>query len=193
MMEKDADVFSVHQGHFLIALARQAIARRLGREIPLPAQPDDPFFSEPHALFVTLKKKGALRGCIGTLQATGTVAEEIRRLAVCAAFHDHRFPPLTVGELAEIDISVSVLTDSSPLAFSDTADLLSRLRPGIDGVTIQKGGRTATFLPQVWQELPGKEEFLAHLCLKAGMAVDDWKKPGLSVSTYQVACYGEKG
>jgi len=192
-MEKDAGVLPAQQGHFLIASARQAIARRLGLEIPLPAQSDDPFFSEKHAMFVTLKKKGALRGCIGTLQATGTVPVEIRRLAVCAAFHDHRFPPLVAGELDEIDISVSVLTDSSPLAFSDTVDLLSRLRPGIDGVTIQKGGRTATFLPQVWQELPGKEEFLSHLCLKAGMAMDDWKKPGLSVSTYQVACYGEKG
>jgi AmmeMemoRadiSam system protein A len=141
---------------------------------------------------VTLKLHGKLRGCIGTLSSSETVAEGVRRNAVNAAFHDPRFPPLSEAELGQIRIEVSVLTEPQPLEFADSEDLLRKLRPKVDGVIIRKAHASATFLPQVWEELPKKEDFLSHLCLKAGLPRDDWRRSPLEVSTYQVQHFEEQ-
>jgi len=140
---------------------------------------------------VTLKHKGQLRGCIGNLSASETVSDGVRRNAVNAAFHDPRFSPLTLPELADIAIEVSVLTEPQPLSFTDAQDLLRQLRPTIDGVIIRQGYASATFLPQVWDQLPKKEDFLGHLCLKAGLPREAWKQGKLQVSTYQVQYFEE--
>jgi AMMECR1 domain-containing protein len=78
------------------------------------------------------------------------------------------------------------------LAYHDAADLLAKLVPRQDGVIIRKGNASATFLPQVWEQLPKPEAFLAHLCRKAGLPSDAWKKPGLKVSTYRVQYFHEE-
>jgi AmmeMemoRadiSam system protein A len=139
-----------------------------------------------------LHQHGELRGCIGSLVAEEPLVEDVRRNAKNAAFRDPRFSPLNSGELDEVDIEVSVLTDPVPLDYKDGADLAARLRPNIDGVIISQGRARATFLPQVWEQLPEPADFLAHLCRKAGLPMDAWQDGSLAVSTYQVQCFSEK-
>ena len=141
--------------------------------------------------FVTLTIKGELRGCIGSLEGREPIVDGVRHNAVNAAFHDPRFRPLGRQELDKVTIEVSILSEPQPLAYTDGEDLLGRLRPGTDGVIIRKGYASATFLPQVWEQLPDKEEFLTHLCLKAGLAPDAWRRGDLEVLTYQVQYFEE--
>jgi AmmeMemoRadiSam system protein A len=135
---------------------------------------------------------GQLRGCIGTLAATESIVEGVKRNALNAALHDHRFSPVKPEELDSIVIEVSVLTDPTPVEYTDGADLLTKLNPGVDGVIIRQGAARATFLPQVWDQLSGPEEFLTHLCLKAGLAGDAWQTSKVEVLIYQVQYFEEK-
>lgn len=180
---------SIPGGELLPALARAAIARRLGREGEEPA--GDPGWRRPGASFVTLTEAGALRGCIGSLEAWRPLIDDVRANAVAAAFQDPRFPPLSAEELDRIAIEVSVLTPPEPLPAMDRVALLARLRPGIDGVIVRDDrGRQATFLPQVWEQLPDGEQFLLHLKLKGGIAptADD---STLRYARYQVEKFQE--
>jgi AmmeMemoRadiSam system protein A len=115
----------------------------------------------------------------------------VRDNALNAAFHDPRFSPLRKKELDQVHIEVSVLSEPVPLAYTDTDDLLSRLRPGTDGVIIKKGLASATFLPQVWEQLPQPEAFLSHLCMKAGLPAGQWRGGDLTVLAYQVQYFEE--
>jgi len=188
---------SARQGAVLVAWARQVIAGELGQ--PVEAQYAqkiseslaDPLFDEPRATFVTLKKAGRLRGCIGSLKATSPLKEDVRRNAANAAFQDPRFPPLRPAELNGIDIEVSILSAPRPLAYADGEDLIRKLSPREDGVIIRQGRAGATFLPQVWEQLPRAEEFLAHLCRKAGLAAEAWQSGELIVETYRVQYFEE--
>jgi AmmeMemoRadiSam system protein A len=184
-------------GQILVRLARTTIAARL--EISDDSSkiiPDtdlvDPALQEQRGTFVTLKIKNQLRGCMGCLTPSETILEGIQRNAINAAFNDPRFPALTPLELDQAEIEVSILTNPQELEYSDGSDLLKKLRPNIDGVIISKGMARATFLPQVWEQLPGTEDFLAHLCKKAGLSPDEWKKGELDVSIYQVQYFHEK-
>ena len=189
-----AGTISEAQGQALIALARQTISRHLGRLVPAAVDPllAAPALQVQSGTFVTLKLHGQLRGCIGSLLATGSIVEGVRENAINAAFEDPRFPPLTVEELDAVAIEVSVLTEPQPLEYQDAADLLTRLRPGRDGLIIRKGVCSATFLPQVWEQLPDPHQFLTHLCLKAGLAADAWQREHLAVLTYQVRYFEEQ-
>lgn len=184
----------------LIGLARKTIADRLnldegspGRGAAMPAESslDLPTLQEKRGTFVTLKIKGRLRGCMGCLTATESILEGMQRNAINAAFNDPRFPPLTADELARTDIEVSILSEPQVLEYTDGDDLLAKLRPHIDGVILQKGSARATFLPQVWEQLPKTEDFLAHLCRKAGLPGDAWKTDALEISTYQAQYFHE--
>jgi AmmeMemoRadiSam system protein A len=185
------------QGQKLLRLARTTVAARLGlsdagnRIIP-DNELADPAFQEQRGTFVTLKIRNQLRGCMGCLTPSETILEGIRRNAINAAFKDPRFPALTAPELAEAEIEISILTNPQDLEYSDGPDLLKKLRPKIDGAIISKGMARATFLPQVWEQLPRTEDFLAHLCRKAGLAADEWQKGELNVSIYQVQYFHEK-
>jgi len=128
---------------------------------------------------------------MGCLTPSETILEGIRRNAINAAFNDPRFPPLTGPELEQAEIEVSILTNSQDLEYSDGKDLLTKLRPSIDGAIISKGMARATFLPQVWEQLPRTEDFLSHLCRKAGLSPDEWEKGELGVSIYQVQYFHE--
>jgi len=180
------------QGRGLVLAARQSILREFGRDLDAPgreavaALEDDPAMAEKRATFVTLTKNGRLRGCIGNLTPCGTLLESVRRNARQAAFGDHRFAPLAADEADMIDIEVSILTEPRPLAVSSPEDLAAALRPGVDGVIIRRGRASATFLPQVWEQLPRVEDFLGHLCLKAGLTADAWRLGGVRASVYQV-------
>lgn len=155
-------------GRTLLALAREAIAHRLGRGAP-PAVPDDPRLHRKGASFVTLTREGELRGCIGSVRRSRPLGEDVIANAVAAALEDPRFPAMTADELDRTAIEVSLLSEPEFLDFSGEEDLLSQLRPGADGLIIFAGCRSATFLPQVWEQLPEPQQFLAALKLKAGL------------------------
>lgn len=179
-------------GRALVSWARQTISEHLGLPLPQPQAVSSaaleamPGASERHGVFVTLTIGGELRGCIGTLSAEESVVEGVTRHALNAAFHDPRFPPLSPEEFAVVAIEVSILTEPRPLRFSGPADLLDRLRPGKDGVILTGGYRSATFLPQVWSQLPEATSFLSHLCRKAGLAPDAWRTSTVAIKTYEV-------
>jgi len=185
------DKLTTEQGKLLLQIARDSIRLHLGLEPLLASSARDCEPPGDYATFVTLKKYGELRGCIGSLVATEPVCSSVRQNADKAAFHDSRFSPLTIAEIEDISIDVSILTPSKPLEYHDHEDLINKLRPGIDGVTIRKGLAGATFLPQVWQQLPSAEVFLGHLCRKAGLAATAWRDSHLDVETYQVQCFEE--
>ena len=176
------------QGTTLLALARGAIAEQLGLGYPPKTEGD--WLEEPGATFVTLTRHEQLRGCIGSLEPRRQLREDVRANAVAAAFRDPRFPPLTSGEFVDTHVEVSLLSPQSPLTFESEADALAQLRPGIDGVVLEYGMRRGTFLPQVWEQLPRPEHFLAHLKAKAGLPTDFWAA-GITLSRYSVTKWKE--
>lgn len=189
----DTDKLTEEEGRYLLSVARQTIEERLtGQEGQ--GQPEafqSPKFSENRGTFVTLTENGALRGCIGHIIPQESMIEGIRENAINAAFRDPRFPPLSEAEWKRVQVEISILTDPTPLVYTDAVDLLNRLRPGIDGLIIKKGFNQATFLPQVWEQLPDRKEFLRHLCSKAGLDRDAWKHDKLEVLVYQAQAFEE--
>ncbi len=163
-------------GPALITLARAALADALGVAHSAVPVPDLPALKEPGATFVTLTDRhGELRGCVGRLEATRPLREDVQANAVAAAFHDSRFAPLEAHEWPGLRVEVSLLDAPVPLppAMSES-DALVQLRPGVDGVILEWQGRRATFLPQVWEQLPEPRAFMAALRRKAGLAPDFW-------------------
>lgn len=180
------------KGPILLKLAREAIGDRLGlvRLSSLPPKEQQPWLYDKGASFVTLKKFGRLRGCIGSIKAYRPLYLDVRENAVAAAFQDPRFPPVVAEEFDDLLIEVSVLTPPMDLPVRDEAELGAKLRPGVDGVILSYGVHRATFLPQVWEELPDPSSFLAHLKMKAGLPPDFWDE-GIHVQIYQVEKYTE--
>ena len=192
----------------LPALARDVLAAHFGLPARTPGGPQGDFLpgapqgyflrgavnpeilQKPGACFVTLTLNGQLRGCIGSLEAHRSLGEDLRSNALAAAMRDPRFPPLTAAELPAIRIEVSLLGAPQPLAFTDEADALAKLRPGIDGVILTAGGRRATFLPQVWDQLPDPAEFIGRLKQKAGLPANYWG-PDVRLATYPVRAIHE--
>lgn len=139
---------------------------------------------ERRACFVTLHKGGALRGCIGSLEATQSLVEDVARNACRAAFHDPRFVPVQLDEIPLLEIEISALEPSEPLPAASEAELLAKLRPGVDGLILQDGVRSATFLPAVWASLPEPRDFLWALEHKAGLPAGHWS-PTLRFRRYR--------
>lgn len=129
---------------------------------------------QERATFVTLELNGRLRGCIGSIVANRPLAQDVAENAFRAAFRDPRFPKLTPREVEGLTLSLSVLSPMSPMHFKDEADLLTQLRPGKDGLMIQDADKRSVFLPQVWEQLPHRRDFLNHLKAKAGMVSGHW-------------------
>lgn len=185
------------EGQWLVRLARASIAEKLGCPLPdgqlrsLHDQLQKPVYAAPAGTFVTLVLDGSLRGCIGTISQPEPLVRNVRQNALSAAFRDPRFPPLTAAELTQIVIEVSVLSPPVPLAYKDIDDLLTRIRPGVDGVILRQKGASATFLPQVWKQLPRPEDFFSHLCLKAGLSAQAWREGDVDIETYQVQSFEE--
>ena len=172
--EADAERAAVEgMSDTLLDLVRAGIAFGFdtGEPARVSAGPDlAPLLAAHGAAFVTLRRHGALRGCIGSPVAWRPLIADVVEHAFNAAFKDPRFPKLHMLELAGLELSVSVLTPPMPMRFDDEADLLAQLRPGVDGLIIADAGRRSLFLPSVWSELPERRQFLTALKLKAGMA-----------------------
>jgi uncharacterized protein len=187
----------LERGRVLLALAREAIAAALDllpSAAPRPApELAAPWLRAPGACFVTLTRQSRLRGCIGSVRARRPLVDDVRANARAAALSDPRFPPLTAGELPETRIEVSLLSAASPLPAASEDEALAALRPGIDGIILEIGGEShATFLPQVWENLPSPRDFLAHLKQKAGLAPGFWS-PDLRLQRYTVTKWMEPG
>ncbi|MBF0232629.1 MAG: AmmeMemoRadiSam system protein A [Desulfamplus sp.] len=189
--------YSEAQGKELLRLARSSIAAKLKIKSDLPKPSlimetlKEEIFNLNVGTFVTIHINKKLRGCIGTLESVETVKEDIKQNAISAAFQDPRFPPLTSKEFNDIHLEISILSQPVTLEYSDSDDLLSKLQPGVHGLIISKGGARATFLPQVWQQLPDKSQFLSNLCRKAGLSEGEWKRGTLEVMIYTVQYFEE--
>ncbi|MBN1982119.1 MAG: AmmeMemoRadiSam system protein B [Chitinivibrionales bacterium] len=159
-----------------LTLARQALEAAVRKQKP-PQVPATipPLGKQLCGCFVTLTIGDNLRGCIGYIEGIKPLAEAIIDNAKNAALSDPRFDPVDVSELAAITVEVSILTKPESFTYSSTDDLLRSIRPNIDGIILKKGFRQSTFLPQVWEQLPDKVQFLEHLALKAGLDRNDWK------------------
>ena len=177
----------------LLRLARATLEHGVrGEELPpLDKTLLTPSLREAGACFVTLTVRGELRGCIGSLEPTQSLVEDVCARAIAAALEDPRFPPVSEDELKGIQIEISRLTRPVPLEYKDANDLLSKLCPHVDGVVLRDGFRRATFLPQVWEKIPDPVEFLSNLCYKMGVKPDLWRSKHLDVLIYKVEEFHE--
>ncbi|MFA5099225.1 MAG: AmmeMemoRadiSam system protein A [Candidatus Paceibacterota bacterium] len=167
-----------------LLISRSALeARFFGTEI---LKFNNPEFQKKAATFVTLKINGQLRGCVGNLEPYENLAESIVRNTRSSAFSDDRFPPVSIEELKKIKIELSIISDKKTINFRNPDELLNKIRPGVDGIIISYKNYSATFLPQVWQEIKSKRMFLCKLCEKAGLNPKDWQKLPIRVEVYQI-------
>jgi MEMO1 family protein len=172
----------------LPSLVRRHLEKKLAGKTGVNADAvteEFPSLNKKGATFITLTKAGQLRGCIGSLVAHRRLTDDLLENGLSAATKDHRFPPVTLAEMAEIRVEVSLLSEPQPLLYRDAQDLLTCLKPGIHGVILQKNGHRSTFLPQVWEQIPDPATFLNHLCRKAGLSGDCWQD-NPQISTYTV-------
>jgi len=170
--------FGKKEQEYLLALARKSVEAylRTGKKLQLePKDVPSKKLTETGACFVSLHMGDQLRGCIGTLEANRPLVFDVIENALNAAFDDPRFYGLTIDELPKVRFSISVLSEPTPFEVKDAEDLLKNLTPHKHGLIIQKGLARATFLPVVWEQIELKEEFLAHLCMKAGLGPQEWR------------------
>ncbi|WP_294541492.1 AmmeMemoRadiSam system protein B [uncultured Rhodoblastus sp.] len=181
------------RGPVLLALARASIASAFGDSPDAERTSrgfQESWLQEKAACFVTLKRGGALRGCVGDIEARRPLNEALTANARAAAFEDPRFAPLAADELAGTTIEVSLLSPLSPLPARSEAEALRLLRPKVDGLVLTCGRHRATFLPQVWDTLPEPRDFLRQLKLKAGLRADFWSEE-IHLDRYRVNKWSE--
>jgi uncharacterized protein len=182
-----ADFYTAAEQSTLLGLARQTL-EAVATGSPQTTVDNERIpvrLLEPRACFVTLYNKGELRGCTGTLQARRSLVEEVVTTTIQTAINDPRFPPVSVYEVANIHIEISVLTPSKQLRFNNPDELVNLIRPNIDGVTLKLGPNRSTFLPQVWEKIPDPVQFLNTLSRKMGLPAEAWRHPKIEVETYQ--------
>lgn len=171
----------------LLKLAAASVKYGLdhGKALPINIADYPPDLQQIQASFVTLMIHQQLRGCIGTLEAQRPLIEDVVENAFAAAFRDPRFNPLQEDEYHHLHYHISVLNPPSPMQFTSEADLISQLRPGVDGLILEDLGRRGTFLPSVWESLPKPADFIQHLKTKAGLNPSHWS-PSLRIHRYTV-------
>lgn len=171
----------------LLKLAAASVQYGLNHRTPLPIEIENysPELRSTKASFVTLQINQQLRGCIGTLAAYRPLVEDVVENAFAAAFRDPRFAPLQIHEYDQLHYHISVLTSPRAMSFTSEEDLLRQIQPGVDGLILEDLGRSGTFLPSVWEQLPGSSDFLRQLKIKAGLSPDHWS-PSLRVEQYTV-------
>lgn len=173
---------------YLLEIAKDAIGNRfnkkyIDKKLLLKEHPE---LKEQGAVFVTLTLDGNLRGCIGSIIAHRSLLDDLIHNAKASAFEDSRFLSLTKGEFERVEIEVSLLTIPKELSYKDRDDLMEKIQPSVDGVILKSGRYQATFLPQVWEQLPSFDIFFAHLCQKAGLRASGCLDGHPTILTYQV-------
>ena len=176
------------ENSLLLHIAEDAIKSQFGKEDIDKEEllKEYPYLQEQGAVFVTLTIDGNLRGCIGSLVAHRSLLDDLIQNAKAAAFEDPRFPPLSREEFKKVHIEISLLSAPQKLLYDTKEDLKNKIRPNVDGVILKDAYHQATFLPQVWEQLPSFELFFAHLCQKAGMS-EQCLENHPEIFTYQVA------
>jgi AmmeMemoRadiSam system protein A len=186
---------------YLLLTARKAIAENLGikwdgykegYEIIKVTQPPKSELNEVKGTFVTLTIDGMLRGCIGQITPTEPISTTVRDNAISAAMHDPRFSMLSAEEFYRAQVEISILSKPVQLKYTDHKELFSKIEQGKHGIIIRMEGHSATFLPQVWDDIQTKQEFFTQLCLKARIFPDEWRSGKLEVYTYTVEHFNEK-
>ncbi len=187
-------MLSLEQGIFLVKQARKAIEYQLNKKTA-PEFPKDDWLSLKRGLFVTLHTfpEKELRGCIGFSEPCFSIRDAIMRAAVAAAVEDPRFAPLKDSELDKTIVEVSVLTLPKKIEASTEKEILESITPEVDGLILERNNSSGLFLPQVWDELPEKKEFLGQLCYKAGISDKDaWCAEGTKLYKFSVQAFEEK-
>lgn len=176
----------------LLNAARQSIVHRLsGHKYTFMNNSPESILQELMGTFVTLKRHGVLRGCIGTLEPKRPLIDDVIANARAAAFEDPRFPALTAPELESLHIEISVLTTSEPIVARNRAELLMVLKPHEDGLIVQEGKRRATFLPTVWTSLPDPGDFYDALMKKAELGIEYWSS-NIRFYRYSAESFGQE-
>jgi len=168
----------------LLQTARIAIEKYLATGETYQPEFDNKKFQEKRGVFVTLKKAGNLRGCVGYIEPIKSLVEAVSDNAISAAFYDDRFLPITGAELDDIEIEISVLT-------IPVEDTLENIINDKSGVILKCKNNSATYLPQVWQDINNKEEFFSSLCLKAGLAPNCYQDSETKLLSYRAIVFGE--
>ncbi len=181
------------QGETLVKLARRSVECSFSGQ--KPEIPEEEWLNEARGLFVTINTypEDELRGCIGFPIPMYPLKKSVMEAATAAAFNDPRFPPLKKEELDRVIFEVSVLTTPEELKSKNENELLEMITPHKDGLILEYMGRKGLFLPQVWEHLPKKEDFLSNLCLKAGIPdTECWKKEGVKVYRFRAQVFKEE-
>lgn len=178
---------SIEEKKFLLNLAKNAIQKyEKTKSLPEFKLSQNVEMNLPSGVFVTLKKHGKLRGCIGSIQPQFTLTEAVIRSAISSAFEDHRFSPVQSEEIAELKVEISVIGRTRKVKNADV------IRPYIDGVIVVQEGKSGLFLPSVWNEIYKKEDFLSELCeQKAGLDRNAWKDPKTELYVFTVDHFEE--
>ncbi len=179
------------QQKYLLEIARKTIEAYLDDGKPLDFEALYDELKERKGTFVTLEKNGQLRGCIGNIVPGKEVYLSVSDNAISAAFRDPRFSPLTRNELDDLKIEVSILSVPELIKVDRPQDYIDKIDAGKDGIIIQKGNRSATYLPQVWEKIPDKQMFLDSLCQKALLPRDCWMDEGVEIYRYSVQHFSE--
>ena len=188
-----AGLYSREERKQLLQLARETVreASVSGQRPKVNAAVFRAKLSEIKGCFVTLTEAGQLRGCLGNIFPHESLFQAVVDNAFSAALQDYRFGPVQPEEVERLAIEISVLTTPQPLEFKSPEDLLTKLQPHQDGVVLNLSGHSATYLPQVWQQLPDKVRFLESLSQKAGCPASAWRETGASVLIYHVEAFQE--
>ncbi len=176
----------------LLVFARQVLENELkGANHNLKAF-KAPELIEKRGVFVSLHIKEDLRGCIGRIEPKNSIYDNVMDLSKAAAFEDYRFKNLTLKELEKVKIEISILGVPQKVEGVSSYDKIMKIRPKKDGVVLTAGHKNATFLPQVWESLPVREDFISSLCRKAGLTGDYWEMNDIDLSVYQVENFEEE-
>jgi hypothetical protein len=191
--EEPAGPLTDEERRTLIDVAQKSIERgvSVGQGLQVDPVEYSPALQATKSSFVTLKIDGQLRGCMGSLVARESLVVDVARHAFSAGFLDPRFPPLGLFELDRLQVSISILEPPEILPFTSEADLLERIRPGIDGLILSEGKQRGTLLPSVWEGVSGPQEFLQHLKKKAGLPADYWS-PTIQMHRYVTTSIGDE-
>ncbi len=178
---------SAEDKEFLLKVARETVTRVVGNQQPLDYQPVSEVTAQHRGAFVTLRKRGQLRGCVGLIEGLRPLVETVRDMAVSAAVHDIRFNPVSEDELDELEIEISAMSPITPV------DDVAEIQLGRDGLIIRHGGRQGLLLPQVATEYGwDRNTFLEQTCRKAGLPPDAWKMKGTEIRSFSAEVFGEK-
>lgn len=191
-------MYTREQGKLLLKHVRKAIELYIKEKKLHRIDAKEPILNEKVGLFVTLhshaKSGKELRGCIGFVDSSAPLRETVPKAALSAAFRDTRFSPLTAQELDKITAEISLLSRPEMIKATDPQELLEKIAPGVDGLILKKGPYQGLFLPQVWEQLPDKEDFLANLCFKAGVPNPRaWADADAQLFKFRVQAFEEEG